>query len=528
MREVIGIKSENGDLIELTPYNTITSENAFVYTGEYTAQGVRVWESGTGHIDATSNGFISVVRMTPPGGDGLQSFNTSNPVSVWYVETPNENPQQHMVRILFFGTPVTDAENLIRNNSWSNDALFYQDTYDNAIENGYLETYTVEEWDDTPIADGDTTEDNFGGETADLMPYDDTDNQGVSYQDLLIELGWDGQTGLNPYDSLGNCGFFTPYVLSDGLLSNLGYCMFSSSMWNTISQWFSGIENPLSGFLRVLDFPCSLPAGTTAHHIAICGQDIYYEASPGSERLYATGYHLTSRYRNEVLGTISLKEVWGTARDYTDTNISIYLPFVGMRDLDSQLCVGRNLTLLLRIDCWTGDVVYILHVDNDSIGGKWFRSAGYVYRWMGNCASEIPLGRIDNDKGLTTLLGGLGGMAYGIASGNPLAIAGGTASALGSLLSGGIRKSVQTSGTLTGNTGALDVMYPYLVVQRAVPNYPNGWRNFIGAPKSQRYKCSDLTGFTVFESIHLDDLEGASEEEINELERVLTTEGIIF
>lgn len=525
MREIEVFKADDG--YDYIPILTEEVDEAVVLSYADLNPDDYLWKSGGGYLQKIMTTTLrhASVAGTPYGGD-YSVENISNIAVVAYTYMTGDTKMLCVAWYMANNGDTTDILNRAHNDNFGADFYLYRDTYANASD--YLEMVELDEWDDTPLADGETTEDNFGGEYADLMPFDDTDNQGVSYQDLLTELGWDGQLGLDPYDSSGNCGFFTPYVLSEGLLKNLGYCMFSSSMWNTISQWFSGIENPLSGFLRVLDFPCSLPNGTTAHKIAICGQEIYYEASPGSERLYATGYHLTSRYRNEVLGTISLKEVWGTARDYTDTNVSIYLPFVGMRDLDPQLCVGRNLTLLLRIDCWTGDVVYILHVDNDSIGGKWFRSAGYVYRWMGNCASEIPLGRIDNDKGLTTLLGGLGGMAYGIASGNPLAIVGGGASALGSLLSGGIRKSVQTSGTLTGNTGALDVMYPYLVVQRAVPNYPNGWRNFIGAPKSQRYKGSDLSGFTVFESIHLDDLEGASEEEINELERVLTTEGIIF
>lgn len=380
------------------------------------------------------------------------------------------------------------------------------------------------EWDETPEADGETTDDNFGGEFADLDEYDRTQNQII--EDIMNDLGWGTQTGLDPYSTSGN-SFFTPYVLSSAQFADLGYCLFSSSMWNTMLQWIQGSDNPLQGFLRCLDFPCALPIDGGGHTIAVFGQDIFYSSGSGGDQ-YATGHHLTSRYKDVNCGSIALKEVWGSARDYTDTNISLYLPFVGMRDLDSQLCVGRTLTLLLRIDCWTGDIVYILNVDNDSIGGKWFRSAGYVYRWSGNCASELPLGRIDNDKGLTTLLGGLASIGVGIATGNPLAIGGGSVAVGASIVSGGIKKTGQTSGNLTGNTGAIDIMYPYLVVQRAVPNYPNGWKNFIGAPKGQKYLGNDLTGYTLYESIHLEDLEGASEEEINELERVLTTEGIIF
>ena len=382
----------------------------------------------------------------------------------------------------------------------------------------------VREWDESPQADGDTTDDNFGGEFADLDPFDMTDVQSIN--DIIQELGWETQTGLDPYDPNGGCGFFTPYVLSQQQLYQLGNILFSSSMWNTISQWFSGLENPMDGFLRCLDFPCLLPAGG-ASNISICGQELYYSSTGGGTQ-YAQGHHLTTRYKDENLGSINLKEVWGSAVDYTDTQIQIFLPFVGLRDLDANLCVGRTLTLLLRIDCWTGDILYILHVDNDSIGGKWFRSATYCYRWTGNCASEIPIGRRDSSKGLSEILTGLAITAGGAISGNPAVAVGTALYGTATMMKGGLHKGIQSSGTLTGNSGAIDILYPYLIVQRAVPNYPNGWRNYEGATKGQTYKGSDLSGYTLFDLIHLEDMEGASEEEINELERVLTTEGIIL
>lgn len=379
------------------------------------------------------------------------------------------------------------------------------------------------DWDEGPEADGDTTDDNFGGAFADLMEFEQTD-----LQDYLSDLGWGTQSGLDPYnvDEQGNayCGFFTPYVLSHAQLVDLGRCMFSTDMWNTIKQWFEGPANVLQGILRCLDFPCYLPTGG-ATTICVCGQEIFFSGGSGTN--YATGHHLTSRYKDVNCGTIRLLEVWGTARDYTDTNVSIYLPFVGTKELDPQIVVGHNISLALRIDCWTGDIIYILHVDNDAINGKWYRDAGYVYRWTGNCASEIPIGRADGSRGLIPTLAGLGGIA---------AVAGGFGAvgvpmlgvAAAGVASGKLQKRVETSGSLTGNNGVLDVLYPYIMVQRSVPNYPADWRAQIGAPKKGTYTGDDLEGYTLFESIFLVEVEGASGEEIDELTRQLCSEGCIL
>lgn len=528
MREVIGLQTDQGYVMELTPATDVTALSAFVWNGPVTGtmqNPDHIWSYSTGSLlgYAVGTGSIAKQNMTPPGGSNALS--SAVPVCVFYVEYPSDIPANHIVSILVFnGADANACADSVRNHNYDTTNIMYSDTYDNAVANGNIQTFQVDEWDDTPIADGNTTDNNFGGEFADLDPFDMTENQSIS--DIINDLGFGYQTGLDPYDANGGCGFFTPYVLSQAQLTNLGNILFSSSMWNTISQWFSGLENPMDGFLRCLDFPCTLPTGG-AFNISICGQELYY-ASAGGGTQYAQGHHLTSRYKDVNIGSVTLKEVWGTAVDYTDTEIQIYLPFVGIRELDPKLCVGRTLTLLLRIDCWTGDILYILHVDNDNIGGKWFRSATYCYRWTGNCASEIPIGRRDSSKGLSEILTGLAITAGGAISGNPAVAVGTALYGTATMMKGGLHKGIQSSGTLTGNSGAVDLLYPYLIVQRAVPNYPSNWRDFIGATKGQTYKGSDLSGYTLFDTIHLEDMEGASEEEINELERVLTTEGIIL
>ena len=116
-------------------------------------------------------------------------------------------------------------------------------------------------------------------------------------------------------------------------------------------------------------------------------------------------------------------------------------------------------------------------------------------------------------------LGGLAGMVGGAAA------AGGH---LGGMLAGGLPRHVNMQGNLTGNTGVIDILYPYLIVQRAVPDYPLKWRSKIGAPRHKTYSGNELAGYTLFEEIKLENMEGASGEEIAALTAELCSEGIIF
>lgn len=494
-----------------------------------------IWQSGVSmYLQKFSTTTLNHVGDTAHGGaSGL--FSVGNVDSIAIVLYSHDPGKLTLAWYMVNNGDVSGVIDRINQDNFPQDFRLFRDTVENAGDN--YGDIPIDTWDSTPEME-DSTDDNVGGEFADLMPFNTTDTQSIA--DIASDLGWDLQDGLDPYSSSGN-SFFTPYVLSAAQFAQLGYCMFSSSMWNTISQWFNGPENVLQGILRVLDFPCYPAAGAGAN-IAVCGQDIYYEASPGGARTYASGNHLGSRYKDHNLGSIPLKEVWGSARDYTDTKVQIFLPFVGLKELDAAQCIGHVLTLLLRIDFWTGDIVYILNADNDQIGGKWFRSAAYIGRWTGNCAAEIPVGRQDNSKALSSLLGGIGAAAGGLAMatmattpmGATMGLAGmigGAATAggrAGGMLAGGLPRSVSMQGNLTGNTGVLDILYPYIIVQRAVPDYPIAWRAHIGAPRNQRYKASDLSGYTLFDNIFLVDVEGASGEEIEQLKAELCSEGIIL
>lgn len=374
-------------------------------------------------------------------------------------------------------------------------------------------------WDETPALDGDATPDNVGGEFADLDDFSFTQNQGANdWPDPDLDF-------ISPYatDAGGNPipGLYTPYELTASQLRQVGAVLYDSDMFDELVQKLNGSSNPISGILRCIQLPLLTNLGSGSYNIAIFGDPIYSE-----NHGYANGAHLTGRWVQRTAGSVTVKEVWGTFRDYTDTQVSIYLPFVGTRQLDPQLVVGKSLELRCYIDAYTGDVLWLLRAYNTGVQGKFFESSGFIGRWSGNCATEIPIGRIDNTRALGTLVGAVSGAVLApFTGGASLAL---TGQNLAGMLTGGAQSMGVVSGNVTGHLGTADVLYPYLIVQRSVPAYPNGWRAKIGAVKNETYSVNDLTGFTLFSQIFLENMEGASGEEIEALKNELCSEGIIL
>ena len=227
------------------------------------------------------------------------------------------------------------------------------------------------------------------------------------------------------------------------------------------------------------------------------------------------------------MGAIALKEVWGTEKDYSCTTISIFLPYVGVKELDPDIVLKSRLTLVLYVDRWNGDILYLLHASNNLAQQKYYRQESVVYRFAGNCGRKVPLGRVDNSNQIIQAVSGLAGIAAGYAMGGVVGAIGGAVPTIQNIAAGNFKPTVQTSGGVSGNTGRMDYQQAYLIIKRGVPEYPNNWRNEIGAPRNQELRISSLSGYTLFSTVYLENIECTAEEK-EELERLLTTEGVIL
>ena len=461
---------------------------------------VRIWSSGTAFLDAyhytDSQGYnhYNVSYNTLDGWNGA-IIDPSNPgivsignVDEIYIGACKSGENGYVA--------FTPSDSYFPNPN----CVLFQGTWTN-LES---QTTPLEEWDESPSTnESDPTNlEAIGGEFADRGFFDQTDNIGLDEIETPEELDY------------GN--LVTPYVLVQELnspnLSDLNQALFLAGFWTNLKNKFEGLSDPLSMILDAIELPYT--PGSSYRDIKLGGVALE-NASGNPIRAGA----LSLRYEKKTIGSINLKEVWGTEKDYNQCSIQIYLPFVGMRDIDTDLAVNNTLTLVALIDRWNGDILYLLHCSNTGSRYKYFSSEFIAYRWNGNCAKKVPLGRVDTTNAVLSLLSGIQrGVMTTAMTGN---LVGGAVATGASWLSSNFNPTVQSSGNLAGSVGRMDLSQAYLVIKRGVPSYPNNWRSEFGAPRYQEFEVSDLAGYTEFAEIHADDVTGATDDEKAEIENLL-------
>ena len=392
--------------------------------------------------------------------------------------------------------------------------------------------FEAETWDESPSDDplDPSNMEPRGGQFADTDPYDKTDL--VDDFDFLME-GWP----FDPYntDGQGNpvVGLFTPYAMTSVQLGAFGEKLFATDfMTNLISLLGGRVDPNAAGIVSLFSLPVAWSDSpiSGSFPIFLCGTEVK------DSRSSAYGAHFTARFKRFYFGNIILKEVWGSAKDYQDVDINIFLPYIGMRSIDPAFCVNRRLSLNCTVDFWTGDITYVLQSSNaesnvgafSPIGNQYFRQDTAPYRWTGNCSQDIPFA-VGNANGVrnaitSSLMGIVGaGAAAAVSPLGGAAVAGMAAGkGLASISEAHSRgPSIQSGGSLNGSSGYCDLQYAFIQVIRSVPVYPNGWRQKIGAPRYQTFTVGSLAGFTQFSDIHADAVNGASDDEKLMIEEAL-------
>lgn len=297
----------------------------------------------------------------------------------------------------------------------------------------------------------------------------------------------------------------TSILLCDFLYNNNVFSTLVKKLYN----------NPIDAIMDYFYIPIQ-PKVRTSGHIGLCGMDTGISAEI-----------VSSMYTDFDFGTLNIEEYYGNFLDYEPyTKLSIYLPFIGIRELNANLYMNGSLHVLYRVDVMTGCFVCYLEVTQNT---QWGVRKQMVNSFSGSMAIHLPLTNVSNTLMTQSFITGISGVASGatqIALGNPTGIvqAGtGLASMAGSGYMGGT--SLETVSRYDGNIGFLGVMYPYLIIERPVANIPMQYGKYAGYTSFIDRKLSDMKGYTQIFEIHLDGTSGMTDDEKTEMEKILK-EGI--
>lgn len=258
---------------------------------------------------------------------------------------------------------------------------------------------------------------------------------------------------------------------------------------------------------------------------AIIGfHQIYCTPSTGAAKVIKAGYlnspvsaaEVTDQYATIDCGTVHVDEFYGNVLDYDNSQVSVYLPFIGIVPLNTNVVMGSDLQIIYRIDVFTGTCLAQIKVIKQN-------SNAVMYAFDGNCAVQIPLTA-------TTYTGMIGALISGIsagvsfATGDMLHAATSGLSAAMSALQG--QTGNKQSGTMGSNAGALGIRKPYLIITRAISSMPAGFESLAGLPSTELVQLGSLSGFTSIRNVHLEGIPGTAEE-IEEIKSLLES-GVIF
>ena len=228
---------------------------------------------------------------------------------------------------------------------------------------------------------------------------------------------------------------------------------------------------------------------------------------------------VSSQYTQVDCGSVWLTEYFGNVFDYAPyTSVSLFLPFIGIVDLDVGDVMRAEIGVVYNIDVYTGACIAQVSVTRDGVGGV-------VYQYPGKCSVEYPISGASYSRMLQGVLGAaVSAIGSGVATGgNPVmgAIAAGS-----SFISGGEKIQVQRSGSFSGNAGAMGSKIPYLIIRRPQTNMAINFERYDGRGSNFSSMLSQVSGYTKCKEVHLN-VPGAYKDELDEITRLLK-EGVIF
>ena len=311
-----------------------------------------------------------------------------------------------------------------------------------------------------------------------------------------------------PSVSAANLGFITIYNPSVTQLRNLADFMWSNLFdLNTYKKLFS---DPMQSIIGLAIVP-------VAPSIAGSKNVMFGTIDSGINMSY-----LSTNWVQFDCGSVSLEKYVGCFMDYAPyTKISIYLPFIGIRQLSADDVIGDNIRVVYNIDVLTGAcAAFIEHSER-----------GVLYTYNGSCITNVPLtsqnfsGAIQN--AVSAVISGIGAVAGMTTGAAPLTAAGLTGllnTAANTALNS--KPQIQRSGNLGGSAGIMSIMKPYVIIERPNLAVPYEVQKYVGQACNITYKLGDLSGFTVCEYVHIENCSATTSEK-TEIETLLK-QGVIL
>ena len=218
-----------------------------------------------------------------------------------------------------------------------------------------------------------------------------------------------------------------------------------------------------------------------------------------------TGNKVNSNIGKILIGSVNVTPPFNNFLSYGNyTSVSIYLPYLGMRQLDTDKVMGKTLKVYYNVDCLSGNCVIELFSNNVKIN-----------EFSCNVSIDIALtssNRAEIEKGyITSAIGG----GVSLATGNVVG-------ALGSGLNASMQKyNYAQSGSCSGSAYTNISKNCYIIIEYPDLLDNNSYKHTKGKPCEKRKRIGNCKGFTTISNVDLQ--VKATETEINAIKDLLSS-----
>lgn len=282
--------------------------------------------------------------------------------------------------------------------------------------------------------------------------------------------------------------FIRIYNLTDAQFSDFGDFLWSSSFIdNILKNWASPFEN-------IISVSC----------VPIANLNVIADTVQiGNVNTAVSANRLTNSRYDINMGTVNINKMFNGFQDFSPyQKIKIFLPYIGIRELNVDNFMGGSIQVIYRCEVFTGSCVAFIFAHKK---GKNY----IVDSYNGNIATQIP---ITGANFLSAYQASMNGLAT-MASGN-------VAGAFNSLLN--VKPTYEKSGTMTGSSGRLGVKYPYLIFDTAQFVTPKNYRQLHGYMSETYQILGDCKGFTQVKYMDMKNISLTASEK-DELKQILET-----
>lgn len=289
-------------------------------------------------------------------------------------------------------------------------------------------------------------------------------------------------------------------------------------------------NDTLKSYIKnIIILPFTIKGTPSQNHAIIIGdKEVDAKGIPKNPIYLATGNINRFKY-----ATIKLPEI----TDYTDldpyTKYELYIPYKGFIPIDLSSNSGDHITIFYSIDYDSGQSSYLLYNEEKELiidQG----SCQLGYRLSLDSTNALEIQNQKNSLAISTTMGTLSSLLTivgGIVTKNPLLIAGGSLSGVGTI-SGAVTKGSQLydlgATDIKSNSNAI-VMYTKVYVRQTkfIKVNDDGYNKLFGKPLNEVKRLGDLSGFTIVDDEHLENFGSCLKQENDEI-KTLLKEGVIL